>query len=310
MSVVTRSWRSLGTSVHVLVTDAALADTAQTAVAAVLERVDATYSRFRRDSEISRVNARPGETSIISPLLATALEAGLRSARLTDGASDPTIGRSLRAVGYDGDFDGISQSAGPIVLRVEPAPGWRRIRFDPDVPSVHIPHGIEIDLGSSGKALAADLAAAAAHRAMGRGGVLVSLGGDIATAGTAPDGGWLVLAAEDSATADDADGEVIALASGAIATSSTTVRQWVRGDVRLHHIIDPATGLPAVSPWRTVSVVAADCVDANAASTAAIVRGDGAIAWLFGLGLPARLVATNGEIHRVGAWPIPAGVAA
>ena len=74
----------------------------------------------------------------------------------------------------------------------------------------------------------------------------------------------------------------------------------------MHHIIDPATGPPALGSWRTVSVAAADCTDANIASTAALVRGDAAAAaWLERCGLPARLVAQRGAVRRVGNWPAP-----
>ena len=71
----------------------------------------------------------------------------------------------------------------------------------------------------------------------------------------------------------------------------------------MHHIIDPFTGEPVASPWRTVSVAAADCADANIAATAAIVRGERAPRWLAELGLPARLVAREGKVVTVGQWP-------
>jgi thiamine biosynthesis lipoprotein len=138
---------------------------------------------------------------------------------------------------------------------------------------------------------------------MGKGGVLVSLGGDIATAGDVPAGGWRILVAEDSDTPPDTDGEVIALLDGAIATSGTTVRTWRRGEIALHHLIDPQTGVSVESPWRTASVVAATCVDANMAATAAIVRGESAPEWLDGLKLAARLVGTTGDVRRIGSWP-------
>jgi thiamine biosynthesis lipoprotein len=112
-----------------------------------------------------------------------------------------------------------------------------------------------------------------------------------------------VLVAEDSATPPESDGEVIAIEAGAIATSSTTARTWRRGETGFHHLIDPATGDSVNSPWRTVSVAARDCVDANTAATAAIVRGASGLDWLDRLGLPARLVAASGDIHRVGQWP-------
>ena len=173
---------------------------------------------------------------------------------------------------------------------------------------VRVPRDVELDLGSTGKGLAADLGAAAALAVAGPGaGVLVSLGGDIATAGRAPEGGWRILAAEDSAASPEGDGEVVTIARGAVATSSTTVRRWRGADgTTVHHIVDPRTGLPADTPWRTATVVADTCEAANAASTAAIVLGHAAPAWLEAAGLPARLVGVDGVVHRLAGWPEPA----
>ena len=136
--------------------------------------------------------------------------------------------------------------------------------------------------------------------------MLVSLGGDIAVGGAAPDGGWRILIAEDSETPSDAAGEVVAIETGAIATSSTTVRRWRRGGRTLHHLIDPRTGGSVDSPWRTASVVAATCVEANTAATAAIVMGDAGAGLARGRRLPARLVARDGAVARLGGWPDPA----
>jgi thiamine biosynthesis lipoprotein len=174
--------------------------------------------------------------------------------------------------------------------------------------TVEVRPGVELDLGATGKGLAADLVVVAARDAAGpNAGVLVSLGGDLATAGEPPPGGWRVRVGDDSATPADAPGEVIELDGGAIATSSTTVRRWSAAEgVALHHIIDPRTGLPAETPWRTASVVADTCERANAASTAAIVMGGRASAWLARQQLPARLVARDGSIVRIGGWPEPA----
>jgi thiamine biosynthesis lipoprotein len=304
MAMGRASWRALGTSVHVLATDGSDVDRATAVVGAALTEVDETYSRFRDDSELSRLNARPNQATVVSPLLMTAITAALRGARCSDGAVDPTVGRAMRLIGYDGDFADLPRDGAAITLRVEQVAGWRTIRIDRFSHSVTIPTGVELDLGSTGKALAADVAAAAAHRALGHGGVLVSLGGDIATAGEAPSGGWRILVAEDSETPPDGDGETICIEGGGLATSSTTVRRWTRGGISLHHIVDPRTCLPAQSPWRTVTVAASSCVDANVAATAAIVRGDGAPAWLDGLGLPARLVAVDGAVRYAAAWPL------
>jgi FAD:protein FMN transferase len=306
MTVEVADWRALGTGVRLLVTGGDL-EPARRAVVELLDDVDRAYSRFRPDSELSRLNAQDGKPTAISPLFGLAIEAALRAGGLSDGLVDPTVGQAMRAIGYDRDFSRALTRPEPIVLRLEPVPGWQAVHYDPVRRVAWLARGVELDLGSTGKALAADLCAAAALRATGGGGVLVSLGGDIATAGVVPDGGWRVLAADDSSTPSDTDGEVVAIHGGALATSSTAVRRWTRGGIVLHHLIDPRTGLPAEGPWRTASVVAATCVDANIAATAAIVRGRSAVPWLDKLGLAARLVAISGQVVRVGGWPEPTG---
>lgn len=303
------SWRALGTNADLLVTGGDL-DIARTAVEATLGEIDATYSRFRSDSELMEVNRRAGETVPLSPLLARAIEAAIRAAQLTDGLCDPTIGQSLLRIGYDDDFSVIAAGSGPIEMKLERAPGWQTLRFDAEARTLRAPRGVIIDLGSTGKALASDLAAEAAVAAMGRGGALVSLGGDIAIAGRVPTDGWHIRIADDSSLPPTAvvagePAEVVRIREGAIATSSTMVRRWMRGRVTVHHLIDPRTGVPARSPWRTVSVAAATCTDANAAATAALIRGEDAPEWLASLGLAARFVRNSGHIERVGGWPVP-----
>jgi FAD:protein FMN transferase len=96
---------------------------------------------------------------------------------------------------------------------------------------------------------------------------------------------------------------LIAIRDGGLATSSTKARRWQRGGDVLHHILDPRTALPAEPVWRTVSVAGRTCADANAASTAAVIRGHRALAWLAGLGLPARLVDATGAVLTVAGWP-------
>jgi thiamine biosynthesis lipoprotein ApbE len=297
--------RALGTSMRLVVTRPDGLVAAKTAADRVVRAIDDAASRFRADSELSRVNAEPGKRVRISPLLAQALAAGLRGAKLTGGAVDPTVGSAVRLAGYDRDFAAIPADGSPIHLSVTRIPGWRAIEFDEASRTILIPKGVEVDLGATAKALASDLAAAAALEAVGSGGVLVSLGGDIAVAGEPPLEGWAVQTSEDSNAGIDDDEETITIQSGGIATSSTTVRRWTRGGVVLHHIIDPATGLPADGPWRTASVVAATCVDANIASTAAIVMGESAVPWLVANRLPARLVDRHGTVHRIAGWPAP-----
>ncbi len=300
----TAAWRAIGTGVRLVVQDGDL-EAARAAVERVLAEVDLAYSRFRADSELVALNAARGRKVRVSPLLARALAGALEAARATGGAVDPTVGRALRVTGYDDDFDRIAGTTRPLQLRLAPVPGWSVIAFDPSARTVRVPTDVELDLGSTGKGLASDLSAAAALEAAGAGaGVLVSVGGDVAVAGRAPEGAWRILMAEDSRADPDGPGEVVAIARGGLATSSTTVRRWSSSDgITAHHIVDPRTGLPAATPWRTATVVAATCEAANAASTACIVLGSAAPGWLATAGLPARLVAQDGTIVRLGGWP-------
>ncbi len=280
------SWRALGTLVHLVVTDPAALPEARHLLEDDLAEVDAACSRFGADSEIRSLK---GGQQHVSPLLAEAVAVALRAARLTDGDVDPTVGAAMSAAGYDGDFQHIEPNGPPLRLTVRQVPGWR----------------VQLDLGATAKAWAADRSAARIAAQAGCG-VLVSLGGDIAVAGLPPAAGWRIRVQDVTGPADETPAgpyALIAIRDGGLATSSTTARRWQRGGDVLHHILDPRTGLPAEPVWRTVSVAAGSCADANAASTAAVIRGRRALGWLARLGLPARLVDATGAVFTVAGWP-------
>jgi len=321
------SWRALGTSVVLKLTDPGALAHARRIVEKHLREIDRACSRFRADSELERVNAGAGTTVPVGDVLLEAVEVGLRAARLTDGDVDPALGDALVIAGYDRDYqllecdaaereetapsrgheiaaDGpppVDRRAAPRVLARRTA-GWLTISVDREHSTIRVGRGVRLDLGATAKALAADRAAHAAYEATGSG-VLVSCGGDIALAGPAPAGGWRVFVTDDHRSDEDTDGQMISISSGGLATSSTTTRRWIHDGQSMHHIIDPGTGAPVESMWRTVSVAAATCVDANIASTAALVRGNSCVAWLGKSGLPARLVAQDGRVLRVAGWP-------
>lgn len=277
----------------------------------VLEEVDLACSRFRPDSELSRLNASGDQPVDVSPTFASLLAAALRAAELTDGAVDPTCGAALVALGYDRDFADLpSSGAGqPESASGEiqsggtgPAPGWRSVHLDQAAGRAWLDNAAQLDLGATAKAWAADQSAGQIAARLGCA-VLVSLGGDVAAAGDTPPGQWRVRVTDDHGAPPSAPGQTVVIASGGLATSSTTVRAWTSGGRQVHHIVDPATGQPARSCWRTVSVTAGTCTDANTASTAAIIRDIAAPAWLSGLGLPARLVRHDGTIVTTPGWP-------
>jgi len=307
--VFSTGWRALGTSVVVAVTDADALEAARDAVALEVDALDRACSRFRDDSDLTRLNDAGGLPVVVSPLLAEAIRVALRAARLTDGDVDPTVGRALEAIGYDVDFSAIEPDRGDFAVKHRAAPGWADVVITDRPALVTLPVGTILDLGATAKALGADRAARAAHAATA-GGVLVSLGGDIAVAGRPPEHGWPVRVTDDHAAHLDAPGQSITVHGGGLATSTTTVRRWQRGGLPVHHIVDPRTGAPADSPYRTISVAAATCVDANTASTAAIVRGRRGADWLESTGLPSRLVTHDGVVVHINRWPVTAELAA
>ncbi len=300
-----RHWRALGTGVAIATREPSEIDRVETIAADYLSALDKAASRFRHDSEVHEIALGIGPQRI-SPLLFGAISTALRAARLTAGLVDPTVTPSLIALGYDADFDAIVNRSVGARPRFVPAQGWRSVVLDTAAGTVALPPGLVLDLGATAKALAAD-EIAAMTQAQGIGGVLINLGGDLAVAGVAPDGGWRVAVSDNHASVE---GREIQIRTGGLATSSTAVRRWRRGTLTCHHIVDPRTGEPASGPWSTVSVAAASCVDANIASTAAIIMGADAPEWLRQNALPARLVDHSGRVVAVNGWPDEARVGA
>jgi FAD:protein FMN transferase len=293
---------ALGTSARVAVWPPENLDGALAAVDGVLGALDRQASRFRQDSEISWIHRSEGDLFMVSDGLAEAIGVALEAARWTGGLTDPTVGDALISLGYDRDFAAIDPERREPAGSPTPAPGWERVRLDG--PLLWLPADVKLDLGATAKGLGADRAVRAAVAANGQaGGVLVSLGGDMAVAGQPPCGGWPILVAGELDPAGSSGVQPVRLAGGAVATSAITCRQWRRAGRVLHHIVDPRTGLPADGPWQMVSVAAATCADANAAATASIVAGTAAEKWLASAGLPARLVAHDGEVCYAGGWP-------
>lgn len=304
----TASFSALGTTVVVAVTASEALPSARDALERALRRLDETCSRFRPDSELSRANARSGEAVEISPLLAELLEVALHAAERTNGLAVPTLGAQLRSAGYDRTYALVRARGRFIVAASEPVASWRTVRLDRERLILEAPRGVELDLGATAKAWAADDAAHEIAVATGAG-VLVSLGGDVAVAGPSPAGGWAIRIDDDHAAPLDGAGPVVSIGRGGIATSSTAIRTWRTDRGHAHHLIDPRTGRPAESAWRTVTVSAPTSVDANVAATASFMLDADAPAWLAGRRLAARLVDAAGVIVRVGGWPTEAQAA-
>jgi thiamine biosynthesis lipoprotein len=295
--------RAIGTTAVMAVTDHRLADEALVLLTDELSALDRTCSRFRPDSELRRLEEHGrGRPVAVSPLLFQAIDVACQVAVLTAGIVDPTIGSALIELGYDRDFDEIDSVAPRRAVEPRPAPGWWQIVLEPVARTVSVPEGVRVDLGATAKALAADRAATRLASTLGCG-ALVNLGGDVAVAGTGPRHGWAVGIASECTTDVALADQVVSIIDGALATSGTTARTWLRNGRRVHHIVDPWTGEAAAAVWSLVSVVAPTCVEANAWSTAAVVWGHDAVGNLNARGVPARLVDAAGSVTTCDSWP-------
>jgi thiamine biosynthesis lipoprotein len=303
-------WRAFGTTA-ILWARAAAIDRARGAVESELAAIDRAANRFDPHSDISRLNQAGGRRIAITHRAVDALELAIDAAELSGGAVDPTVGHALIELGYDRDWEVLVHVPASTPLTASggrgqparlPVAAWRSIELWIDPPAARIPPMIRLDLGATAKALAVDLGVRAAANATGHG-ALLSLGGDISVCGPVPGEGWPIRVADDHRHGELGPTQDIAIRVGGLATSSLVTRRWRRDGRAVHHILDPRTGLPVDPYWRTVSVAAADCAQANIAATASIVLGAVAPGWLARYDLPARLVGVDGGVQTQGGWP-------
>jgi thiamine biosynthesis lipoprotein len=266
-AVRSEQFRAMGSDVHLIVVDGN--DEMLSFARGRIDELESRWSRFRTDSEISRLNSSRGAPIEVSDDTVLLLEQAIEAWRLTGGSFDPTLLDALRAAGYDRSFDDLT-GQGDAVL---PA-----LRFDrPDVHDIEIdgsmvrfPLGLGFDPGGIGKGLAADLLA---HELMQQGaaGVCANMGGDLRVAGTSPHGGTWTLAIDHPHLAEPL--ALVGLAAGAIATSTVLKRVWTVGGHSRHHLIDPATGQPADTDVALASVIAGTGWQAEVLAKAALLRG-------------------------------------
>ncbi|WP_327432896.1 FAD:protein FMN transferase [Streptomyces sp. NBC_01236] len=309
----------MGSSGHLLVAgaDPALPARARSRLA----ELEALWSRFRADSELCRLNAAQGRWVTLSPPTMALVQRAVRAWEVTGGLFDPTVLPALEAAGYTRSFEvppSEPPPESPSGARPRRAPGCAGIEIGDD--RVWLPPGVRLDLGGIGKGYAADLVAEELLAA-GAAGACVNLGGDVRAAGAAPGADAWVIAVEDEAH-PGSDLAWLALARGAVATSTRLRRRWRRGGQELHHLIDPVSGAPADTSLATVTVVAAETHWAEVLAKAALIAGPSAgAALLEAHGVAGLLVTEDGTALRAGPWerferwipncggtsPVPAG---
>jgi thiamine biosynthesis lipoprotein len=265
-------------------------------VESVFRREDRRFSRFRPDSELSRVNAAAGRWVEISRPFAVLTERSLRAAAETDGLFDPTVLPALAAAGYDRDWAEVEargdeedeelaairrEFAALMIKHSTACGGWREIELDGT--NLRIPEGAALDFGGIAKGWTVDRAA---NKLLNLRWAIVNAGGDLVVVGTPPRTG-LEVGIEDP---HDAGVEAfrIRLHAGALATTSITVRSWGEGS---HHVIDPRTSLPAMTEVAQATVWGETCTDAEVWSKAALLRGPGILDRVSG-----SLVLAGGEV--------------
>lgn len=276
--------RAMGTTVE-LHLDAEGADAALLAAEAEFARLEALLSRFLPGSQLSRLN-RAGELAAGPDLLAV-VDAALTARELTAGRFDPTVHDALAAAGYDRSFELLPAGAGAPVLVGSACGGG--VTLDAETASIRLDPGVRLDLGGIAKGYAADRALAILADA---GPALVDAGGDIALAGKP----WPVGVETSSGTI------TLELSEGALATSGRDRRRWNAADGERHHLIDPATGLPAEGDLLRVTAVAATATEAEVLAKALFLAGDAdtAAAEADELEIPAVLVTRDGRTVLAG----------
>jgi len=289
-------FRAMGTDVTVLTLGAPPDAGADPATA--IERLEARWSRFRPTSELCVLNAAATAPLVVSPETFSLVELAVRSWEMTGGRYDPTVLPAVVAAGYDRDFgDVAARGAGPAAT-TGPAPGCAGIELDPVVRAVRLPAGVALDLGGIGKGYAADLVARELVDGGARG-ALVNLGGDLRAVGDAPEPHGWVVAVDDPL--DTGETGLLALAEGAIATSTRLRRAWDREGVAAHHLIDPRTGRPAWSGLASVTVVAREAWRGEVLAKAAFIGGAGEGAALIeSSGATGLLVHDDGRVQELG----------
>lgn len=295
----TRSaFHAMGTTIIVIAPERASATTLQL-TRDLFAEWERAFSRFRADSELSRLNAAAGFRTPASPLMLAVLNTALDAARATRGIFDPTVLLRMIEIGYDRTFESLPSRL-PTARDEQPAQtgGWRAIEVNEAHHLVRLPPGVGLDFGGIAKGMAVD-AALNLLEERGLTPAMVNAGGDLAVRGLPPDAPhWPI------AVPGKDEGWVIGLERGAVATSGVAHRHWRQGDQMRHHLIDPRTGDPADSALWSVTAIAGMCAQAEVAAKTTLILGrEQGAHFIEEVHLGALLIDDDGKWNTAGAWP-------
>lgn len=238
-----------------------------------LESINAVFSTYRPDSEISRLNARAGAAPVaLSARFAEVFDAALAIGELSGGAYDVTVGPLVELWGF-GTRDGRGALPDEAqVAEVRRRVGSERLRWDRERRLLTRPRGMRVDLSSIAKGYAVDRLSALL-RAEGLENTLAEIGGELRVTGERPEGGPWRLAVESPDPAEGRFVSALSLRDAAVATSGDYRNFFEVGGRRYSHLVDPRTGYPVAHELVSVTVVHRDCMTADALATALIVLG-------------------------------------
>jgi thiamine biosynthesis lipoprotein len=294
-----RTFRAMNTGVRIMAIDwrqsALLADAER-----VFHDVEARFSRFSPDSELSAFNTRSSQCVAVSMQMLQLFDLALFFHRRTGGLFDPAVLPQLEAAGYDRSFEQIARDDpdAPRCLPVQPM-SIAQVVLDRKRRTVTAPEGMRVDFGGIGKGYAVDVAV---EKLRATDNFLVDAGGDIFASGDGPDGDGWPIGVADPVTGEDMD--VVTLRDQAIATSTTAARRWRRGGAWRNHIIDPRTGESTRSAVLSASVIASTATEADIYAKCALMLGPGeGRRFLETQRVRGLLVLQDGSVMRSAGWP-------
>ena len=259
------------------------------------EEWEQSLSRFRPDSELSRLNQTIDQPVPVSPMMWEVFQAARQTEQFTDGLVTPTVLDAVLSAGYDRTFDSLPReqevgASGQTAVRP-----LASVKFDEARRTISLPRSVHLDFGGIAKGWAADQAM---RRMSAVGPTLMNAGGDVAISGPLRDGSPWEIGVFDPFDRSQEYIEMLFLEGGAVATSGKERRHWMQGGQFRHHIIDPRTGLSAETDVLTATIVASNVLEAEAAAKSVLIRGsmDG-LDWLeANPSLAGLLVLDNGEM--------------
>ncbi|MDH6168157.1 thiamine biosynthesis lipoprotein [Variovorax boronicumulans] len=239
------------------------------AVEAALARVIAQMSHWEPTSDISRFNRAPaGSRHELPREFAEVMACAFHWARISAGAIDPTVGPLVACWGFGPEAKENGVPATEVLAAVRARAGWQRLEFDAASNALLQPGGITLDLSGIAKGFAVDHGIEALLE-LGLANLLFEIGGELRGIGRRPDGRpWQVLVDGDSA-----DPQRIALADMAIATSGDRWHRREHEGRRWSHTIDPRNGEPVAHALASVTMLHAQCMQADALATVLTVLG-------------------------------------